>query len=215
MVKHMADYPEVQTKLRSAMCTAYAEAHAEKRQPNVVELWKTHVPYLDAVLEESLRYDGPVPITMREAMMDTEILGHKVPKGTSIFFVTDGPDFQLPSIPIAETLRSASSRGDRKTLRGKWDPADMHLFKPERWLKTDEEGNEVYDAQSGPMMTFSLGPRGCFGRRLAYLETRIVLALLVWNFEVHALSDELSSRESYDTITKNPCKCYVSLSKAK
>ncbi|KAI0454610.1 cytochrome P450 [Xylaria acuta] len=211
MVKNIADYPEVQTKLRSALRTAYSEAHAKGRQPSTVELWKTPVPYLDAVLEESLRYDGPIPLTIREALIDTEILGHKIPKGTAVFLLSDGPDYQSPPIPIPEHARSPCSR--EKRLYGSWDPSDMHLFKPERWLKTDENGNVVYDAQSGPMMAFSLGPRGCFGRRLAYLETRIVLALLVWNFEFHKLSDELSSRDSYDSITKNPVRCYVSLTK--
>ncbi|KAI1183643.1 cytochrome P450 [Nemania serpens] len=210
MVKNVADYPEVQTRLRSALRTAYSAAYAEGRQPNVVELWKTHVPYLDAVLEESLRYNGPIPITLREAAVDTELLGHKVPKGTIVFMPTDGPGYQSPPIPVAESTRSPSSR--EKMRCGAWDPSDMHLFKPERWLKTDEDGNVVYDAQSGPMLAFSLGPRGCFGRRLAYLETRIVLALLVWNFEFHKLSDELNSRDSYDTITNNPRQCYVSLS---
>ncbi|KAI0533181.1 cytochrome P450 [Xylaria digitata] len=211
MVKNMADNPDAQKKLRSALRAAYSEAHAEGRQPNVVELWKTQVPYLDAVLEECLRQDGPIPITLREALVDTELLGHKIPKGTAVFLVSDGADYRSPPIPIAESTRSPSSR--EKRLYGSWDPSDMHLFKPERWLKTDENGNVVYDAQSGPMMAFSLGPRGCFGRRLAYLETRIVLALLVWNFEFNKLSDGLSSRDSYDTITKNPYRCYVSLTK--
>ncbi|KAI1757712.1 cytochrome P450 [Xylaria castorea] len=211
MVKNVAEYPEVQIRLRAALRTAYSEAHAEGRQPSVEELWKTPVPYLDAVLEESLRHDGPIPITLREALVDTVILGHKIPKGTPIFLLSDGPDYQSPPIPIPEHTRSPSSRDKR--LYGSWDPSDMHLFKPDRWLKTDENGNEVYDAQSGPMMAFGLGSRGCFGRRLAYLETRIVLASLVWNFEFHKLSDELSSRDSYDSITRNPVQCYVSLTK--
>ncbi|KAI0401888.1 cytochrome P450 [Xylaria palmicola] len=211
MIKDMADYQEVQANLRSALRTAYSAAYAEGRQPTVVELWKTPVPYLDAVLEEALRYDGPIPLTLREAIVDTELLGHRVPKGTAIFLVSDGPDFMTPPIPVQESARSPSSR--EKRLMGAWDPSDMHLFKPERWLKTDETGKVVYDPQSGPMMAFSLGPRGCFGRRLAYLETRIVLALLVWNFEFHQISGELSSRDSYDTITKNPHRCYVSLTK--
>ncbi|KAI0448178.1 cytochrome P450 [Xylaria telfairii] len=211
MVKNIADYPETQTKLREALNTAYSEARAEGRQPTIVELWKTPVPYLDAFLEESLRYNGPIPITLREALVDTDILGHKIPKGTAVFLVSDGPDYQSPSIPISEHARSPSSR--EKRLYGSWDPSDMHLFKPERWLKTDENGKIVYDSQAGPMMAFSQGPRGCFGRRLAYLETRIVLALLVWNFEFHKLSDELSSRDSYDAITTNPIRCYVSLTK--
>ncbi|RYC54997.1 hypothetical protein CHU98_g11211 [Xylaria longipes] len=211
MVKNITDYPEVQTKLRAALRTAYLKAHAEGRQPTIVELWKTPVPYLDAVLEESLRYDGPLPVTVRQAVIDTDILGHKIPKGTAVFLLSDGPDYTSPAIPIPEHARSPSSR--EKRLYGSWDPSDMHLFKPERWLKTDENGNVVYNAQSGPMLAFSLGPRGCFGRRLAYLEVRIVLALLVWNFEFHKLSDELRSRDSYDSITKNPVRCYVSLTK--
>ncbi|KAI1117899.1 cytochrome P450 [Nemania sp. NC0429] len=214
MVKNVADYPEVQAKLRSALRTAYAAAYAEGRQPNVVELWKTQVPYLDAVLEESLRFNSPISITLREALVDTEILGHKIRKGTAVFLVGDGPGYKSPSIPVPESVRSPSSR-EKKLFYGSWDPSDMHLFKPERWLKTDEEsGNVVYNAQSGPMMAFSLGPRGCFGRRLAYLETRIVLALLVWNFEFRQLSDKLNSRDSYDTITNNPRQCYVSLGEA-
>ncbi|KAJ8106065.1 hypothetical protein ONZ43_g7189 [Nemania bipapillata] len=63
MVKHIADYPEAQTKLREALRTGYSAAYSEGRQPTAVELWKTQVPYLDAVLEESLRYDGPIPVT--------------------------------------------------------------------------------------------------------------------------------------------------------
>ncbi|TGJ83827.1 hypothetical protein E0Z10_g4971 [Xylaria hypoxylon] len=211
MVKNIADHPEAQTKLRSALRAAYSDAYAKGEQPSVVELWKTQVPYLDAVLEESLRCNGPIPVTLREALVNTEVLGHKIPKGTKIFMVSEGPGYQSPPIPVLESARSPSSRD--KNLYGSWDPSDMHLFNPERWLKTDEKGNVVYDAQSGPIMAFSLGPRGCFGRRLAYLEVRIVLALLVWNFEFHKLSDGLSSRDSYDSITTNPHRCYVSLTK--
>ncbi|KAI0202785.1 cytochrome P450 [Astrocystis sublimbata] len=211
MLKNIADYPEVQTELREALHSAYPEAHANGAQQDCVELSKTSVPYLDAVIEESLRYEGPFPVTSREAIVPCELLGHKIPKGTQVFLLSDGAGFQSPCIPIAEHTRSLSSR--EKSMYGSWDPSNMHLFAPERWLKLDESGNVVYDPLSGPMMAFSLGPRGCFGKRLAYLEIRIVLALLVWNFEFHKLSDELSSREAYDTLTKNPRQCFVSLTK--
>ncbi|KAI0554688.1 cytochrome P450 [Xylaria curta] len=179
-----------QIKLRGALRTVDSEAYAEGRQPSVVELWKRSVPYLDA------------------ALVNTVILGHEISKETMVLLLSVGPDYHYPPIPIPEHVRSPSSRDKRS-----WDPSDMHLFKPDRWLKTVENGNVVYDSRSGPMMAFGLGPRGCFGRRLAYLEIRIVLALLVWNFEFHKLSDELSSRESYSLITKSPVRCYVSLTK--
>ncbi|KAL7619375.1 hypothetical protein AAE478_009912 [Parahypoxylon ruwenzoriense] len=212
MIKNMADYPDAQKNLRSALRSAYATAYSNGRQPTAVEVWKTPVPYLDAVLEESLRMDPPVPVTNRETTVGTVLLGHKIPKGTNVFFVGNGPDFQHPSLPFPDAVRRESSRV--KHAYGRWDPADMHQFKPERWLKVNADGKEVYDNQSGPILAFSLGPRSCFGRRLAYLETRIVLALLVWNFEFHKLSEDLSSHEAYDKITTTPHKCFVALSKA-
>ncbi|GAP92612.1 putative cytochrome P450 monooxygenase [Rosellinia necatrix] len=210
MVKNLAEYPETQAKLRSALRGAYAAALGEGRQPSVTELWKTQVPYLDAFLEESLRFDGPVPVLVREALVDTEVLGHRVPRGTAVFMISDGPDYLTPAIRIPEADRSPSARG--KQLVGSWDPADIHLFNPERWLKTTD-GAVAYDSQSGPMLAFSVGPRGCFGRRLAYLEVRVVLALLVWNFEFHPVPGALGTREAYDALTKNPRRCYVSLTK--
>jgi averantin hydroxylase len=33
-------------------------------------------------------------------------------------------------------------------------------------------------------MPFSLGPRGCIGRNLAYAEMRLILAKVLWNFDL-------------------------------
>jgi cytochrome P450 len=54
----------------------------------------------------------------------------------------------------------------------------MGEFKPERWL-VEEIGMIVFDAAAVPMLTFGLGPRGCFGWRMAYLELQLLLVLLV------------------------------------
>ncbi|RYP65762.1 hypothetical protein DL771_008127 [Monosporascus sp. 5C6A] len=193
-IKWVADEQEVQNKLRAALRTAYGAALSEGRQPSVTELWKTPVPYLDAVIEESLRVNGPLPNTQRETIVDTVILGHNIPKGTEIIFVGNGPSCLSPGVSVPDSARSESSRA--KYSHGHWNPEDIHLFRPERWLRVDENGREVFDPQAGPTMPFSFGPRGCFGRRLAYLEIRIVLALLVWNFEFQKLSEELTSDTS-------------------
>ncbi|KAI1385993.1 cytochrome P450 [Hypoxylon trugodes] len=212
IVKNLADYPETQEKLRSALRSAYAVAYKEGRQPSVTEITKNAVPYLDAVIEESLRINSPFPLTTRQAKVDTILLGRKIPKDTMVFLTWDGPDFKSPGIPVEEDMRSERSR--QKYLIGHWDPTDVHLFKPERWLKVDEDGKEVYDSQSGPILAFGLGPRGCFGKRLAYLELRTVLALLVWNFQFNVPPGELGSRSVYDSFTTAPLNCYVALSKA-
>lgn len=229
MIKWLADDQAAQCKLRAALRAAYARAAAEKRQPSVAELAKTSVPYLDAFLEEALRVNAPVPFTMRDTTVDTTLLGRRVPRGTSVFFAMEGPGYLMPGIPIpaaddgarSDTSRAAAAKG---RCHGAWDPEDIACFRPERWLKTaapkdggegegDGDGEVYFDPQAGPMLTFSLGPRGCFGRRLAYLETRLVLALLVWNFEFRKLPGELGSRAVVDGITAAPQKCFVALTK--
>ncbi|KAI0397979.1 cytochrome P450 [Xylariaceae sp. FL0594] len=226
MVKTLADHPEAQHKLRASLCAAYPDPEEEGRQPTAVELWKVSVPYLDAVIEECFRLHTPIPVTLREAMVDTQLLGIHIPKDTAVFIVAEGPSYTesplplpLPSPPHTSPSSSSSSysvnekRGN--VQYGEWDTSDMHMFKPERWLKPDpEEGKEIFDPRSGPLLTFSLGPRMCFGKRLAYLETRIVLALLVWNFEFLAIQDpDLSSSDVEDSITSYPRRCFVSLRK--
>jgi cytochrome P450 len=55
-------------------------------------------------------------------------------------------------------------------------------FVPERWL----EGRPVEfgsDARS-VFQPFSVGPRNCIGKNLAYMEMRLILARLVWNFDI-------------------------------
>ena len=66
----------------------------------------------------------------------------------------------------------------------------MGLFNPERWRR-EETGKEVFDAVSGLLLTFGLGPRGCYGRRPAYLEMKLMLVLLVWGFELQRCPEGL------------------------
>lgn len=52
-----------------------------------------------------------------------------------------------------------------------------YLFKPERFLEGDVE-----TARSA-FTPFSIGPRGCIGKAVAYMELRLTLAKLIWSFE--------------------------------
>ncbi|KXJ89997.1 cytochrome P450 [Microdochium bolleyi] len=212
MVKWLGVNQAAQAKVRQVLHEAFPQHRSEGGQPSVAELTKTTLPYLDAFVQECLRLDAPVPLTQREAIVDTEILGYKIPKGTEIFMLSSGPGFQLPEIPVADDLRRSASRGPDHHPYGQWDHDGMDDFRPERWMKTNEKG-EYFDQYAGPMMAFGFGPRGCFGRRLALLETRIVVALLVWNFEFHSVGKDLESREIADAITTSPVYCYARVSK--
>ncbi|KAK8070922.1 hypothetical protein PG997_011125 [Apiospora hydei] len=214
MIKLLATHQDVQARLRGTLRATYAAATTESRQPTAQEVALASAPYLDAVIEESLRYAPPIPLLIRTARADTTLLGHAVPRGTDVFMPALGPGYTAPAAAaVAESARSESSRA--KGWGGRWDEGDMHLFRPERWLKTDEEdgSKESFDPQAGPMITFGLGLRSCFGKRLAYLEMRMMLALLVWNFEFKKLEGPLASNEANESITTYPKSCYVALEK--
>ncbi|KAK7954808.1 hypothetical protein PG988_015502, partial [Apiospora saccharicola] len=209
MIKLLATHQDVQAVLRATLRAAFVSAASELRQPTADEITLTSVPYLDAVLEESLRYAPPIPLLIRTAMVDTTLLGYPVPKGTNVFMPALGPGYTAPPVPVAEGARSETSR--TKGWGGRWDEGDMHRFRPERWLQVDEDGTQRFNSRAGPMITFGLGPRSCFGKRLAYLEMRMVLSLLVWNFEFQKVEGSLASNDVHESITTCPRSCYVAL----
>ncbi|KAH7035743.1 cytochrome P450, partial [Microdochium trichocladiopsis] len=219
-LKFLSKHPEVQTRLRDALHAAYPEAHAQGRLPDIAEMTAKmgnhQIPYLEAVIEETLRLNGPIPTLLREATVDTVVLGNPIPKGTMIFFDLVGPSMLKPSIPVPESHRSDSSQRHAADTRGSWDGAEPHAFVPERWLtqQQPEQQQDTFSPQAGPILTFSTGVRGCFGRRLAYLELRIVITLLLWSLELLPLPEDSRGLNDWDVIesmTLKPAKCFVRL----
>ncbi|TQN64805.1 Cytochrome P450 monooxygenase TRI13 [Colletotrichum shisoi] len=160
---------------------AHAEALVEKRAPTHDEITKAKIPYLDAVIEEILRLGHNVPVVDRQCTQDTVILGHHIPEGTHVFSPNFGPSFTSPPTEIDEALRGETSQlaAKERGIRS-WPVNDMEVFRPERWLMQDEQtSNEVYNATAGPTIPFGLGPRSCFGRKLAYLELRLLISLII------------------------------------
>lgn len=209
MLKNVSAHQQVQERLRESLRMVFKTAATDGRLPSAAEIVSTNLPYLDAVIDESLRMESPLPIVLRSAMVDTTLLGFQIPKGTDIFIPAEGPGFKSPPLPVDLSLRSETSISLYKTRA--WDEADMASFVPERWLRRDETGKVSYDPQAGPFLAFSHGVRGCFGKRLAYVEMRMVLALLVWNFRFKKLEGELASNASRETMTNGPKFCYISL----
>ncbi|KAI0403221.1 cytochrome P450 [Xylaria palmicola] len=62
---------------------------------------------------------------------------------------------------------------------------DPLTFAPERWLNDPKYKNDQLDA----MQPFSVGPRNCIGRNLAYAEMRLILAKIVFNFDLTLADD--------------------------
>lgn len=69
--------------------------------------------------------------------------------------------------------------------RSPFNFADPDNFHPERWLPTTSPlYNSVFAAdQKAALQPFSVGPRNCLGKNLAYYEMKLVLTKLLWNFD--------------------------------
>lgn len=59
----------------------------------------------------------------------------------------------------------------------------------------------MFDPAAGPLLTFWLGVRRCFERRIAYLKLRLLLVLVVWEFELEMRLEGLSGYEAVDKLT--------------
>ena len=212
-LKNLADNQGSQAKLRSHLLSAFDQAVVERRSPTVEEITKSQIPYLDAVIEEILRTAITFAGVVRHAVCDTVLLGHHIPKGTDIFLFHSGPDYFTPGFPIPEENRSASARS-AKHVHGRWDSKDSGDFKPERWLVRDDDGKDTFNPNAGPHLAFGLGPRACYGKRLAYLSLRIVVVLLVWNFEFKECPESLSSYAAVDKMSRQARQCFVRLARA-
>ncbi|KAF5181773.1 Noroxomaritidine synthase [Thalictrum thalictroides] len=120
--------------------------------------------YLHASICESLRLYPSVPIIKKTIIKD-DILpdGSAVKTGMQIFlsFYAEG---QMPWI---------------------WGEDSM-VFKPERWI--DDEGKLGHDLMS-KFYAFNAGPRTCLGMATTFTEMKVVVAAVLFNFNVRLVED--------------------------
>lgn len=63
-------------------------------------------------------------------------------------------------------------------------------FAPERWIENSAKGEKEKGEdkpavlEKGAFIPFSAGPHMCVGRQLALIELRMLIARLVWEFEM-------------------------------
>ncbi|KAI1391262.1 cytochrome P450 [Hypoxylon trugodes] len=115
--------------------------------------------YLLACIEEALRIYPPSPQPHHRIIPPggAMVNGEYLPEGVSV------------AIPIYAASRSPYN----------WSQPDS--FIPERWLGEDPQfSNDKRDASQ----PFSFGPRNCIGRNLAYVEMKIIVARLMWHFDI-------------------------------
>lgn len=117
-----------------------------------------------------------------------------------------------PAYAVPDSLRSAAYHAAGGGKVGSWNPENIAEFRPQRWLRRDAgTGEEVFDAAAGPQMQFGAGPRGCFGRKLAYLELRVAVVLVVWSFELGGVPERYSGWEGVEQLVNAPVQAFLRL----
>ncbi|XP_048575150.1 noroxomaritidine synthase 2-like isoform X2 [Triticum urartu] len=122
--------------------------------------------YLQATLLETLRLYPPIPIE-RKSVVTTDVMpsGHEV----------CARDIVLVSIYSIGRMESV------------WG-ANCREYRPERWLS--EDGRQLRHVPSHKFLAFNSGPRLCLGKDIAIMQMKIIVAAIVWNFDVKVLDGQ-------------------------
>lgn len=142
--------------------------------------------YMNACIKEALRIYPPVPIGSPRVVNagGQQILGKWVPPDTRV------------SVHHWSTYKSESNFKNANT------------FAPERWLKTDPTyAGDALDAHQ----PFGFGPRNCLGQNMAMHEMRLILAVLLFEYDLE-LSDtsrNWSEQKSFALWIKKPLMIYA------
>ncbi|KAI6154113.1 cytochrome P450 [Pisolithus tinctorius] len=164
----LARNPDIQSKLRDELLAFGSEPTYDQLQSSQT------LPYLDAVVHESLRIHPPLTDFVRVAAEDDVIpLSEPVitKSGQAVNSISVARGTRI-GLPLAYTNRSTAI----------WGP-DAKVFRPERWLERDGIPKKAQDVQGyRHLLTFADGPRNCLGKGFAVSEIKAVLSVLVKSF---------------------------------
>ncbi|TGJ85791.1 hypothetical protein E0Z10_g3011 [Xylaria hypoxylon] len=159
---------------------------AFKTDEEITLLSVGHLSYMLACLNESLRQYPPVATGLPRVG----------PKGGALI---DGKF--VPEDTIVSVFQWAVNHDKHY-----W--TDPKTFAPERWMSDPKYKDDELDA----MQPFSVGPRNCIGRNLAYAEMRLILAKLVYNFDMSLAEDSrnwLRGQKAYTVWDKPALNVYL------
>ncbi|TFK29501.1 cytochrome P450 [Coprinopsis marcescibilis] len=166
----LGENPEAQERLRKEILDA-EEEHGQLDHDALV-----HLPFLDAVLRETLRLYPALPLLAREARSDGILPLHTPVKGVN------GEEISEIFVPKGMTILISVLAANRN--RELWGP-DVHEWKPERWLAPipDAVVKAKMPGVYSHLMTFFGGGRACIGFKFAQLEMKVALAVLLKNYK--------------------------------
>ncbi|KAI6040237.1 cytochrome P450 [Pisolithus marmoratus] len=162
----LARNPDMQNKLRQELLAFGEEPTYDQLQHSL--------PYLDAVVHETLRVHPPVTDRLRMAAED-DVIPLSEPVVTQSGEVVNSVSVTRGTrivLPISCVNRSTEIWG-----------ADAKAFRPERWLEEDGISKKAQEIQAyRHILSFTDGAKTCIGKYFAIAEFKVVMSVLVKNF---------------------------------
>jgi cytochrome P450 len=176
--------PRVMHAVVNEVRSAYPDKTDEMIPSKVISL-----PYLRAVIDETLRLSPPVPSLLPREVLKGGIIinGNYIPEGTIV------------GVPAYAIHRNPEYFPEPNT------------FYPERWLAPDSSDSPQSSPPNIPrtqdaiflarraFISFSQGSRGCIGRQLAYYELHTALAMVLHRFDIRLAQDSLTQQTVEDS----------------
>jgi cytochrome P450 len=137
--------------------------------------------FVDACANEAMRLKPVAPLNFVQAAQDCEVDGVLVPQGTFVV-----------------CIMRAAGLDDRQF-------PDAGEFRPMRWLQPDDAASQgrMFSAKR-VVMPFGAGPRVCPGRYLALAEVKMVMAMLLANFDIASVACASGEPKERLTLTMHP-----------
>lgn len=146
--------------------------------------------YLNACLQEALRLYPPVPIGVARVVP---------PGGLTVHSKWVAPGTRVSVHQYA-------------TFHSPLNFRDPDAFVPERWLDEWVDDHPAYrDDSRECLQPFSVGPRNCIGQNMARHEMRLILAKLLFAFDLELCGESRDwvSQKTYALWEKKPLMCRV------
>ncbi|CAE6501004.1 unnamed protein product [Rhizoctonia solani] len=187
---YLAIHPDMQRELQSELDkhVPVASSASEEQAPPMIPSSDVvpdyehikNLPYLNACVKEALRIHSTIGMGLPRV----------VPPGKTL--TVAGQTFKAGSV-----ISVPSYMTHRSSIWG----ADASEFRPERWLDENAGSFNKYFAP------FSLGPRSCIGRNLAYMELMLIAATVFRRYSIEAIPETKMNID--DTFIRAVVNCQV------
>lgn len=160
MFFYLAHYPQAQKRLANEVFETFPSAQDIVSGPKLQSC-----AYLRVVIQEVLRMTPPISADpAREVLRGgTVVDGEFLPEGTNVSVGHYCLGYNKDVFP------------------------EPFVFKPERWIAGDESSGATEQSVAlaeEAFCAFSTGSRGCLGKNLAWMELSIVVAKVIYAFEI-------------------------------